>query len=640
MFTSPFGSNKSISIPSSAEIVFVSDMFSSDHVGGAELTTDAIIDASPYNVFRLHSKDVDNNVLSQGIDKFWIFGNFSSIDHNIIPGIIANIKYGVVEYDYKYCKYRSPEKHKAAENKECDCDQQINGKMISAFYYGAKQLWWMSEGQKNHYHDRFPFLSDVKNKVLSSVFNEDFFKKVSSLVKKNSKKEKNKWIVIGSDSWIKGTQDGVDYCKSKNLDYEVLNNVPYSDLLEKLSLSKGLVFLPRGKDTCPRLVIEAKLLGCDLIINDNVQHAKEEWFDTQDIDKTLKHLYFSREVFWSDVKEIIEFTPTLSGYTTTLNCVDQNYPFEASVKSMLEFCNQVVVVDGGSTDGTWEVLENLARENKKLIIHKQERDMSSKRFAVFDGLQKALARALCTGDFCWQQDSDEILHERDYEKVSSLMRKLPKTIDLVCLPVIEFWGKGKKVRIDVNPWKWRLSRNRPHITHGIPKDLRKFDKDGNLYASPGTDGCDYIRSDTFEPIQFSTFYTSEGHEMRTKAMLGDKDSFSKYAFWLHNVVKELPTIYHYSWFDLSRKIRTYRDYWSKHWQSLYDIEQKDTKENNMFFDKPWSKVKEAEIVKLSEKLEEEMGGWIFHSKIDFEKPTPSIGFGSSHPELIQEWIEK
>ena len=51
------------------------------------------------------------------------------------------------------------------------------------------------------------------------------------------------------------------------------------------------------------------------------------------------------------------------------------------------------------------------------------------------------------------------------------MKSIPKNMDLICLPVIEYWGKNEKVRIDVNPWKWRLSKNRPYITHGIPAKL-------------------------------------------------------------------------------------------------------------------------------------------------------------------------
>ena len=69
----------------------------------------------------------------------------------------------------------------------------------------------------------------------------------------------------------------------------------------------------------------------------------------------------------------------------------------------------------------------------------------------------------------------------------------PKHTQLISLPVIEYWGNQGKVRMDINPWKWRLSRNKPNITHGIPKHLRKTDEDGNIYALPGTDSCDYDR---------------------------------------------------------------------------------------------------------------------------------------------------
>ena len=89
-------------------------------------------------------------------------------------------------------------------------------------------------------------------------------------------------------------------------------------------------------------------------------------------------------------------------------------------------------------------------------------------------------------------------------------------------------------------------------------------------------------------------------------------------------VDNLPTVYHYSWIDINRKIRTYKNYWSKHWQSLYDIKQDDTPENNMFFDKSWSDVTENETNEMAKKLSDDLGGWIFHRKVDFSNPTPWI----------------
>ncbi len=80
---------------------------------------------------------------------------------------------------------------------------------------------------------------------------------------------------------------------------------------------------------------------------------------------------------------------------------------------------------------------------------------------------------------------------------------------------------------------------------------------------------------------------------------------------------------------IQRKINTYKNYWSKHWQSLYNITQEDTADNNMFFGRPWSEVSDEDIAKLAIDLKEKMGGWIFHSPVDFNQPTPhpTIEFG-------------
>ncbi len=637
---SPFENAKIAKIPEDCDIVFVADLFSEDYKGGAEMTTEALIEASPLNVFKLKSKDVDMSLLSSGHSKHWVFTNFSQMDMNLIPTIAANMSYSIVEYDYKFCRYRSIEKHKLAENAECNCHNEPYGKMISAFFYGAKSLWWMSEQQLDRYLKRFPFLEEKDNTVLSSVFDDNFFLSIKQLRHSAQGQQRKGYIVLGSQSWIKGASAAEDYCKKNNLDYEVVWNVPYNELLQKLSLAEGFVYLPEGGDTCPRMVIEAKLLGCKLILNDDVQHAEEEWFATDHLLDIESYLYAARERFWNGIKYSMDYKSTISGYTTTLNCIRHNYPWKAAINSMLGFSDEVVVVDGGSNDGTWEQLEKWASDEPRLKIKKIDRDWEDSRFAVFDGAQKAEARKLCTSEFCWQQDADEVVHENDYGKVQDLVRNFPRNAELVSLPVIEYWGSTGKARIDINPWKWRLSVNRGHITHGIPVELRQNDKDGKLYAKPGTDGCDYVHAETFFRIPHASFYSQEIHDARLGALSGKENDLDAYEKWMSTVSDSLPTIHHYSWFDLPRKIRTYRDYWSKHWQSLYDIKQEDTGENNMFFQRPWSEVTDDDIINLGNRLQKEMGGWIFHNPVDFSKPTPSFKPSVGHPSYILDWIKE
>ncbi len=632
---SPFDQKPKQTIPEGTEIIFVSDMFVEDYVGGAELTSEALIDRRPFNVYKLHARDVSLENLEQGQNCHWIFGNYSHMKHELIPTIVANISYSMLEYDYKYCKWRSPQKHESIENTPCDCDNSVHGKMISAFMFGARSLWWMSEAQMNHYHEKFPFLEEKSNVVLSSVFDERYFAAVKILNETFKDTERKGWIVLGSTSWVKGADAAEQWCKDNNKDYEVVWGLPYEQVLEKLAQAEGFVYLPAGWDTCPRMVIEAKMLGCQLHLNDNVQHKDEIWFNTDDPFDTEAYLYAARDRFWSAIKDDMNWTPSVSGYTTTMNCIKHQYPWRQSITSMLGFADEVVVVDGGSDDGTWEELTSWAEQESKLKVYQVARDWNHPRFAVFDGAQKAEARKRCTMDYLWQQDADEVVHENDYDKIRKLCSSFPGQVDLIALPVIEYWGGAEKVRMDVNPWKWRLSRNMPHITHGIPKAMQKTDADGHMYAQVGTDGCDYVHSETFEVIPHASFYTSDTHVARVQALAGNNEVKNQYEDWFERCTQLLPCVHHYSWFDLPRKIKTYRDYWSQHWQSLYDIKQEDTAENNMFFQKPWSDVTEEDINTLSIKLAEEMGGWIFHSPVDFSRPTPHLTLETSHPAVME-----
>ena len=56
MFTSPFNAKPKLTIPQDAEVIFVADMFKEDYVGGAELTTEALIDSCPLKTFKIKSQ--------------------------------------------------------------------------------------------------------------------------------------------------------------------------------------------------------------------------------------------------------------------------------------------------------------------------------------------------------------------------------------------------------------------------------------------------------------------------------------------------------------------------------------------------------------------------------------------------------
>ena len=621
-----------------ADVVFVADLFREEYAGGGELTTDALLQTTPYKTHCLKSSDLTQHLIQQGAQKTWIFFNYRAMDHNLIPAIVQNLYYYIVEYDYKFCQYRSLELHLRQTGKPCDCHEQQVGKVISTFHYGADKVFYMSQAQMDLHVERFPFLAE-NGTVLSSVFGVKDLEQIENLAAARKEGENNgKWAIVDGNSWIKGVDESRKALDERGEAFEVIGGLSYSDLLRKLSEFKGLVSHPLGHDTCPRLVIEAKLLGLELDINENVQHKDESWF-TGSRDETEIYLLDGHSRFWNVISDHVDRECTISGYTQAYNVMESSYPWRESITSLLGFCDEVVVLDGGSDDGTYEELQKWAEEDTRLVVKQLKRDWNDKRFALFNGQQKAAARTLCTKEWCWQVDIDEVVHDADYDKVKKLLRQIPKSVSLISLPVIEYWGGSEKVRVDINPWKWRLSRNDPHITHDVNAEHRRYDEEGYLF-SLGSDGDDYVHTDSYQLIPDTNFYTPDLHRVRLAALDGNEDALKAYESYMNKVVEELPGVHHYSWFDLKRKALSYKNFWSKHWASLYNKTIEDIADNNMFFDKPWSEVTEEEIDDIVARMKEELGGWVFHERVDFSKPTPWMLIEKGHPEIMNRWLEE
>jgi glycosyltransferase involved in cell wall biosynthesis len=306
----------------------------------------------------------------------------------------------------------------------------------------------------------------------------------------------------------------------------------------------------------------------------------------------------------------------ISGYTTTYNSMD--YPFEESIRSMLGFCDEVVVVDGCSTDGTWEVLQKLSEEDPRVKTYQNEFDWSEPRM---DGAQKAFARALCENEYLWQMDADEVVHEDDYEKIKMITKRFPKNADVLDLPVIELWGPKGEVTGRRHSWKWRMSKNKPEITHDVNVHARVTDQEtGRVYAKKGmSDGCEYVNTMNYEMVPHVGFYTPQMEQARL--MIPDQ-----YAAIMNQGFSQLPSVYHYSWFDLPRKIKQLKkgEVWDKMWSLLYKEETQ-----NRF---PEIETEE-DLVKLSKKLYDQGGE-------DSDEIKYKFMLLRTQPSLMQEWIRK
>lgn len=235
---------------------------------------------------------------------------------------------------------------------------------------------------------------------------------------------------------------------------------------------------------------------------------------------------------------------TASAYTTTLNSITYEYPFERCISILLYLFDEVVVADGGSTDGTLEKLEEMAALDPKLKVYSRPVDLNHPRWAILsDGLLKAEARKMCTKDALWQIDNDQLLcpspANKDVVKMTS--KTCIERMIAIALEQVEFWGDPKVARADLSP-KPMVSPNLEGLTHGIKAGSEMKDEDGLTYIKPYmSDSCDLIwesNAQLFYPI--------------------GRLAFS-------------PKIYHTSWLDLQRKVWHYTSLWPDFHKSMYNL---------------------------------------------------------------------
>jgi hypothetical protein len=252
------------------KVIFLADMFASDHTGGAELHDDVVI-SHFRKVGVLHDslrcRDLTIDYINKNLDKVWFISNFASLSLLHIAYLTENANYIIYEHDYKFVDVRNPIYFK---------DFQIPTERIVNvnFYRNAKKVICLSNMHREIFYKNLK-LDNIDN-INCSMWHDNDLKIFEKLQNKN---KKNKFAIIESQNPIKKTQESIEFCKKNKLQFDLISSRNYLKFIEKLSDYRGLVFMTGHPEPTPRVAIEAKMLNMKFISQKHlIGVAHEDYF--------------------------------------------------------------------------------------------------------------------------------------------------------------------------------------------------------------------------------------------------------------------------------------------------------------------------------------------------------------------------
>ena len=177
----------------------------------------------------------------------------------------------------------------------------------------------------------------------------------------------------------------------------------------------------------------------------------------------------------------------ISGFTMGKNALKLYYPIRQSIESILPLVDEFIVVLGDSDkdDRSRSEIESIGSEKIRIIdtvwdIEKYPRGMEHAH-------QTDIAKAHCTGDWLFYLQSDEVVHERDLDKIGERCRQLfhDREVDGLLFNYRHFWGDYEHLR-DSHTWyrkEIRIIRNDPEI--------HSWESAQSFRRIPGFDGLHY-----------------------------------------------------------------------------------------------------------------------------------------------------
>jgi glycosyltransferase involved in cell wall biosynthesis len=118
---------------------------------------------------------------------------------------------------------------------------------------------------------------------------------------------------------------------------------------------------------------------------------------------------------------------SITGFMILKNVLSQGYPFAEAIASALPVCDELLLSDGYSTDGTYEILVKIANANRKVKLY-QDAWTRARNFSTV--LRKATntLRRRVRGKYLLSLQANEVIHEDCVDFIRTLPEIMPRYV--------------------------------------------------------------------------------------------------------------------------------------------------------------------------------------------------------------------
>ena len=296
----------------SDRVLFVADQLADaprggavKHPGGAELTDAAALAACPFPVETRRFDQLDPAELSRF--DIIVLGNSERATPAMLDALAQTERVVSFEHDVRICRWRgnfpAAREPLHALAQRCICPHRGLGRL----YRRLRGVVYLTERQRRVFEQNPYFVSPPSEVLGSSLFDAASLERLEGLSRSGA--PRHGALYLWAPHAIKGTATAREYCRLHGLDARAIRNVPPAEVHALMGGAETFVYLPIGLEPAGRMPVEARLAGCNVVVNSCVGVSGEAWWQG-DRARAIEQLSGAPRRFWQLVEALMARPPS------------------------------------------------------------------------------------------------------------------------------------------------------------------------------------------------------------------------------------------------------------------------------------------------------------------------------------------